>query len=443
MLSLEALYHIYRQHPDIETDSRQIRPDCLFFALRGAHFNGNDFALQALQNGAAFAVVDNPSLAEKDRCLLCPDVLQTLQNLARYHRQQFDIPVIAITGSNGKTTTKELVHAVLSSQYQTHATRGNLNNEIGVPLTLLAMPPETEVAIIEMGANHQGEIDRLCHIAEPTHGLITNIGKAHLEGFGGIEGVKKGKSELYRYLKNHRGLIFLNEDEPFLSELATGTSRIVRYAQSEHPAREHAPVEGILLKADPFVHMAFLNEQWQLTTIESHLAGAFHFNNILTAVTLGKYFKVPSRKIKDAIENYIPANNRSQIVLRGNNTFLMDAYNANPTSMRLALEHFAAAGGDQPRIAILGDMLEVGETSFAEHMAILLIASRLPLQLVLLVGPQFGHCHQKLENPVVPVLSFPDTVSLKTWFDQQAFEHTRFLVKGSRGMRLEGIVEMK
>jgi UDP-N-acetylmuramoyl-tripeptide--D-alanyl-D-alanine ligase len=440
MLSLEELYKIYLQYPHIVTDSRKITRGCLFFALRGTNFNGNDFALQALENGAVYAIVDRESLAGTARCLYCTNVLETLQLLARHHRNQFDIPIIAITGSNGKTTTKELVYAVLSSHYHTHATQGNFNNEIGVPLTLLAMPEQTEIAIIEMGANHQGEIEFLCRIAEPTHGLITNIGKAHLEGFGGFEGVKKGKSELYRYLRDHRGLIFLNMNERHLSELAENTARKILYARSQHPDRHHIPVEGKFIAADPYVRMAFLNEQWELTEINSRLIGSYNFNNILTAVTLGKYFKVPSQKIKAAIEGYIPANNRSQLVQKGSNHFILDAYNANPSSMRAALEHFAHTTDDLPRIAILGDMLELGKEALAEHHSILQYAQQLPLQMLLLVGSTFSQSYQSAPGTDMPVICFEQVGELKSWFDKQHFENTRFLVKGSRGIKLEEVL---
>lgn len=440
MLSLEDLYKLYLQYPVIVTDSRKITRNCLFFALRGANFNGNDFALQVLEAGAAFAIVDDERFKSTPNCIYCSNVLEMLQQLARYHRRQLDIPVVAITGSNGKTTTKELIYAVLSSHYHTHATRGNFNNEIGVPLTLLAMPENTEIAIIEMGANHQGEIDFLCRIAEPTHGLITNIGKAHLEGFGGIEGVKKGKSEMYRYLRDHRGLIFLNLDEKYLSELAGNTVRKIAYCKSDQPARDHIPVEGVLLATDPYVKMAFLNENWKLTEVNSHLIGDYNFNNILTAVTLGKYFKVPSQKIKASIENYIPANNRSQVVHQGSNIFTMDAYNANPSSMRLALEYFVSAHNVNARIAILGDMLELGDESLPEHQAILSYAKKTPLKMLILVGAEFGKCYKQAPKASFPIFTFGNVYELKEWFDQQNFQNTSFLVKGSRGIKLEEVL---
>ncbi|MCB0518941.1 MAG: UDP-N-acetylmuramoyl-tripeptide--D-alanyl-D-alanine ligase [Lewinellaceae bacterium] len=431
MISIEDLYSIFRQHPKIVTDSREVRPGCLFFALKGERFNGNEFARQALENGAAYCIVDEKNGPDHERLLKVDDVLTTLQGLAAYHRQQFNIPVIAITGSNGKTTTKELVSAILSSQYPTHWTKGNFNNHIGVPLTLLAMPLATEVAIIEMGANHQGEIDFLCRIAAPTHGLITNIGKAHLEGFGGLEGVKKGKSELYRYLAAGKGVIFINSDELYLEELVGSHSQVIYYHKSDAPSLEHIPMEVKLIAEQPFLEVAFLDRQGEMVHAKSQLIGTYNFNNIMTAVALGKYFKVPADKIKQAIESYVPANNRSQVVKIGSNTFVLDAYNANPTSMKNALKAFSQTPAGT-RVAILGAMLELGEYTESEHEYIANYAQSLGFGKVVLVGNEFKEIAERKG-----ILYFQNTNSLKTWFDQQGFEKTHFLVKGSRSIGLE------
>ncbi len=434
MVSIEQLYSIFKKHRHITTDSRQIEPGCIFFALKGDHFNGNAFALKALENGAAFAVVDEENAASDDRLLRVDDVLQTLQKLANHHRRQFNIPLIAITGSNGKTTTKELVSAVLSSQYPAHFTKGNFNNHIGVPLTLLAMLERTEVAVIEMGANHPGEIDFLCRIAEPTHGLITNVGKAHLEGFGGFEGVKKTKSELYRYLAEKNGIVFINADEPHLTELSQQNKRKIFYQKSNEPAMEHSPIEVKPIAEQPMLKVAFLDKTGELINVNSQLFGQYNFNNIMTAIALGKYFKVPAEKIKAAIENYLPANNRSQLVKIGTNTFILDAYNANPSSMNNALGSFHQLDAKN-KIAILGAMLELGSYSSKEHEKLAQNACSSGLAQVILVGNEFKEAAQKMG-----ILFFENTETLKTWFLQQDFQDSHFLIKGSRSIGLEKLL---
>lgn len=434
MLSTELLYPYFINHPCVVTDSRKIQKNCLFFALKGDNFDGNAFALQAIADGAAYAVIDDTALAGHEKCLLVQDVLQALQHLATHHRQQFEIPFIAITGSNGKTTTKELVSAVLSTHYRTHFTQGNLNNHIGVPLTLLSMHEDAEVAVIEMGANHQGEIDFLCRIAQPTHGLITNVGKAHLEGFGGIEGVKKGKSELYRYLASTNGMIFINEGDPVLMELAAHNPRKIGYIQSEYPNPLHKPIEIRLEGLDPFVRVSFLSEKGEIINVDSQLIGEYNFNNIMTAIALGRYFKVPAAKIKNAIEQYIPSNNRSQIIEAGSNRFILDAYNANPSSMRLALSSFSHLPALH-KVAILGDMFELGAESASEHAGILQYALTLGFDQVILVGPEFGRL-----AGTGSLLHFQNINALKTWFGKQSYDQTLFLVKGSRGMSLEKLL---
>lgn len=435
LMSIENLYKLFLDHPKVITDSRKIEPACLFFALKGGNFNGNQFASDALTKGAAYAIIDEEAYQYGEKTILVKDVLTTLQELANYHRKQFDIPVIGITGSNGKTTTKELVSVVLNSHYPTHFTKGNFNNHIGVPLTLLEMPLSTEVAIIEMGANHIGEIDFLCQIAAPTHGLITNIGSAHLEGFGSLEGVKQAKSELYRYLETYNGLAFVNLDEAYLSDLVKGVKFLLPYLRSEEPNPQNKPYETKFIEANPFVKVAFLSEDKALVEVQSQLIGDYNFNNIMTAISIGKYFKVPAQKIKQAIEAYTPKNNRSQVLKKEGNTFILDAYNANPTSMRGALDNLHQMPASS-KIAILGDMLELGDYSREEHLAILEYASNYDFEKIALVGKEF-----KKIIPPKGVLQFENTSNLKEWFDSEGFVGQLILIKGSRGIGLEKLLD--
>jgi len=434
MVSTNQIYQRFIQHPVVVTDSRQIVPGCLFFALKGERFNGNEFAARAIEQGAAYAIIDEPAYQLDGRFLLVEDVLSALQQLASHHRRQFHIPVIAITGSNGKTTTKELVSTVLASHYKAHFTKGNFNNHIGVPLTLLAMPASTKVAIIEMGANHLGEIKALCEMAAPTHGLITNIGKAHLEGFGSLEGVKKGKSELFRYLADHNGVAFINGDEPYLAKLAEGIRWKIFYKKNEQASSDSIPFTVQLLSTAPFVKAAFVSDQNEKVIIESNLAGGFNFNNIMTAVVLGTYFKVPVSKIKSAIEQYVPTNNRSQLLPIGSNTFVLDAYNANPTSVKSALLFFEKMYAGN-KVAILGAMKELGEFSNREHAEILGVALACHFDKVIVVGKEFEKTAS--ENGIQ---YFPDTDFLCQWYQEQQFNNTHFLVKGSRSIGLEKII---
>lgn len=437
-MEINELYELFQQSGKISTDSRSVEPGSLFFALRGDRFDGNRYAGAALDQGAAYAIVDNAEVVEAGKnFILVEDVLLTLQQLARFHRRKFHIPVIAITGSNGKTTTKELVSAVLATHYPTHFTRGNLNNHIGVALTLLAMSDQTEVAVIEMGANAQGEIAALCQIAEPTHGVITNIGKAHLEGFGGLEGVKRGKSELYRYLETHRGTVFVNMDEPFLEDLSQGISKRILYKVASEIQAEAYPISVKLSQAAPFLEVVVLDESGQEVRIKSHLIGHYNLNNLLTAIALGKYFKVPVQRIKSAIEAYIPRMNRSQLMQQGSNTFILDAYNANPTSMEAALRNFAAMG-TRPKVALLGAMFELGLESAVEHTRIAKLAAQLGLEQVVLIGSGFAAAAEAER-----LLFFEDVAALRDWFWSQSWENTHFLLKGSRGMQLEKLFERK
>ncbi len=435
-MTTEHLYQLFLQHPSVTTDTRKLQPGALFFALKGANFDGNQFAEKALQQGAAYAIVDDAALAGKsDRLVLVNDVLKALQDLARHHRRQFDIPVICITGSNGKTTTKELMHQVMSTAYPTHCTQGNFNNHIGVPLTLLALRYAHEVAIIEMGANHQGEIDALSRIAEPTHGLITNIGKAHLEGFGGIEGVKKGKSELYRFLAETNGIAMINSNEPFLPDLAAPVKKKVFYCQSGELDPNSAPFEIRLVGEQPTVRVGFLNNRGQYMEATSQLTGFYNFRNIMTAIAVGRYFKVPGEKIKLAIESYRAENNRSQLVKWRGNDVILDAYNANPTSVAVAL---ASLKGQQhpAKVAILGDMLELGEDTVVEHRRIVEEALGAGLEALVLVG-----AHYQAIAAEHGLAHFPDVYAAREWLQQQTWKEKLVLIKGSRKMQLERLLE--
>jgi UDP-N-acetylmuramoyl-tripeptide--D-alanyl-D-alanine ligase len=409
----------------VSTDTRTIQEGEMYVALKGGNFNGNQFAEKALSMGAKFALIDEPEFfTDKERMFLVKDGLQALQHLARAYRNTFDIPIIGITGSNGKTTTKELVFAVLNTHFKAYATFGNLNNHIGVPLTLLRMPRNTEIAVIEMGANHQGEIAELSNIADPTFGLITNIGKAHLEGFGGVEGVKKGKSELYQYLSKYGGVALVNTDSEFLDDLSSIVEKRITYSlinqQSDFPFSIHENVND-------FVAVAF-----QKTVFRSGLVGDYNRNNIMSAVTTGLVFDIPNTKIKEAIAGYLPTNNRSQLMEHKGAKVLMDAYNANPTSMSHALKNFAEMDFCEKKIAILGEMLELGNQSEVEHQQMALLCESLPIQQFVFTGKSF----EKIQLPA-GALYFPNMAELKNWFDTQHLENTFVFIKGSRGNKLE------
>lgn len=437
-VSVPHLFDLFRKHRTISTDSRRLPEGCIFFALQGETFDGNRFALDALEKGAAYAVVDDPALPEHPRLLRVADVLETLQVLATHHRRQFDIPVVAIGGSNGKTTTKELIAAVMGSHYPCHYTKGNLNNHIGVPLTLLEMPDQTEVAIIEMGTNQAGDIDLLCAIAEPTHGLLTNIGKEHLQGFGNLAGVKKAEGELYRYLAKHQGCIFLNRSEQHLTSMARYNRKIVSYEAAEVSLPTDTQHIGVaLLDENPYLKVAFRSDPGDIYAVQSQLIGRHNFNNIMTAIALGIYFKVPPEKIKQAIEAYKPSNNRSQLVQIGSNTVFLDAYNANPSSMKPALETLHRLKSPL-KVAILGDMLELGDDSAKEHTAMLRFAAKLGFDRLVLVGSEFG----RTPFEKYKARHFPDALAAKSWFEAQQFDNATILLKGSRGIRLEKILNL-
>lgn len=424
MPTIEELYQIYLKHPSVQTDTRKLKPGDIFFALKGENFNGNAFAKQAVEAGAAYVVIEDAAYEISGKTILVDNVLECLQQLAHHHRQQFQIPFIAITGSNGKTTTKELIHAVLSSKYKTYTTEGNLNNHIGIPLTLLRIKADAEIAVIEMGANHQKEIESYCQYALPTHGLITNCGKAHLEGFGGAAGVRKGKGELFDYLKTIDGTAFIFNDYDYLKEMSVGVSHIFSYGSKD------GDITGEMLSSEPYLETAITGKN--TFHIQTQLVGSYNFPNVLAAVCVGQYFKIAADKIKWAIENYTPSNSRSQLINKGSNRFIMDAYNANPSSMKLAIENFANLKSEK-KVLLLGAMAELGEESMAEHEAIIKLIQSKNWEKVVLVGGDFI----KLAHPY---LSFTNAQEAKTWLQNQKFENTDFLVKGSRSMQMEKII---
>jgi UDP-N-acetylmuramoyl-tripeptide--D-alanyl-D-alanine ligase len=474
-MTIEQLYEIYLRHPSIQTDTRQLRPGDLFFALKGPNFNGNAFAARALELGAAYVILDEtPSQTADtattdtaasdtaatpatpadlippyagDRLILVPDVLDTLQQLALHHREQFNIPWIAITGSNGKTTTKELIHAVLSSTFITYTTKGNLNNHIGIPLTILSVGRDAQIAVIEMGANHQKEIEGYCTYTLPTHGIITNIGKAHLEGFGGPEGVRKGKGELYDFLRAHNGTAFVLTDSPDLPAMSRGIPRIITYGT------QNANFTGVASEAsDAFLHVDITNGA-NTGTIKTQLVGDYNLPNVLVAVAIGKQFGVPDDKIRQSIEAYTPSNSRSQLIEQDGLRIILDAYNANPSSMRAAIENFARLPIATPnhktpgasldhkgtgvsldhKVLILGAMAELGPESLAEHQGIIDLIAQYPWQQVVLVGGDF----RKLSHPY---LSFANSKEAGHWLRGVGLQGSYLLIKGSRSMKMEEVL---
>jgi len=426
--SIQALYKIYLQCRNASTDTRTIGEGDLFFALKGPNFNGNKYAADALKKGALAVVIDEAEHKRDERYILVSDALQALQQLANYHRRQLNIPLIAIAGSNGKTTTKELIKETLRTSRDTFATEGNLNNEIGVPLSLLKLNEKTEIAVIEMGARQRFDIQFLCEIAEPTHGIITNTGKDHLETFKTLENTRKTNAELYEFLSKKNGVAFVNSADTDLLTESEMVSQRVTYGKNES-----ADFFGRIESFYPFLSLSYRYEnEWYL--LNSKLTGKYNFENIMAAVAIGRHFNVPDEKIKQAIENYQPTNNRSQLVKTGSNTFILDAYNANPTSMKEALENLAGIPAEK-KVAILGDMLELGDASREEHFALAKFLQTLCLHKVILVGPEFGKVRD-----AVPCLHFTTTAEAKEWFSKQPFENTTFLLKGSRAIGVEKIL---
>ncbi len=426
MNPIETIYQHFIKAYKVSTDSRKIEKDAVFFALKGENFDANDFALQVANDGVASLVVaDRKDLPKHERILIVDDALNALQELARYHRQHCNAIVLSITGTNGKTTTKELVSAVLAKKYNLIHTQGNLNNHIGVPLTLLSIKPETEIAVVEIGASHPGEIDFLCKIANPDYGLITNIGKAHLEGFGSLEGVIKTKTELYRHIKAHGKAVFVNQGNPLLWEQSEGQERI---GYGRHCAA-FCPVAPA--KCDPY-----LGVFWKKRLIQTHLVGTYNFENVAAAIGVGLYFKVDDDKIVEALKNYTPTNSRSQVIDTVHNHIIMDAYNANPTSMRAALINFANICGEQ-HLLILGDMRELGSASEEEHRNILALMKELGFKEAFLVGQSF--CAYN-DNP--DWLTFNKVEDLCQHLESRQIKGKTILIKGSHSVQLEKVLPL-
>jgi len=422
---ITQLYQIYLACRGVTTDSRHVTPQSLFFALKGPHFDGHAFAQQALDQGASHVVIDDARYKRDARYILVDNVLVALQRLASHHRQQLQIPIMGITGSSGKTTTKELIQAVLRSRYVVTATQGNLNNHIGVPLTLLAMDRKTTIGVVEMGANHVGEIGQLCEIAQPTHGLITNIGHVHIEGFGSFEGVIQGKSDLYAYLRKHNGVIFTNSQDPILARIAKHFTQPVTYPQPQDF------YHCTLVSESPCV--VYKSENGPMIT--SHLLGRYHFYNIAAALCVAKYFGVEEKKANEAIQGYRPSNNRSQIIKKGSNTILLDAYNANLASIQGAIEALHLIPSTD-KVLILGDMAELGEETQAAHEALGRFTTQAVYKAVLLCGPSMVAAQEA--NP--GALHFHTKEDLEAYLKKQKFEDTALLIKGSRFLQLETLV---
>jgi UDP-N-acetylmuramoyl-tripeptide--D-alanyl-D-alanine ligase len=427
--SIAYLYDLFKQHPFVQTDTRKLKAGDIYLALKGPNFNGNLFAEKALEAGASYAIVDEQFDADvqwSDNILLVEDGLTCLQALAKHHREQFTIPFIGITGSNGKTTTKELVATVLASHFKTYTTQGNLNNHIGVPLTLLSIKSDAQMAVIEMGANHLHEIESYCIYAKPNYGLITNCGKAHLEGFGSEAGVKKAKGELFDYLRAHNGTAFIMSDYDYLNTMTAGITEVVGYGT--HTGALQANASSV----NGFLQVNF-TQGFEIDSIQTQLVGEYNLPNILAAVSIGIYFKVPAEKIKAAIENYAPTNSRSQLLKWNNNDVILDAYNANPSSMKLAIENFANLKADH-KVVCLGAMKELGTTSVAEHQQLIQLLEQHIWEHVVLVGGDFENCQHNYTY-------FGNALEAKHWLQQQSFANRSILIKGSRGIQMEQVLE--
>lgn len=426
-MKIEELHNIFLKSEGIVIDTRKIIKESIFFAIKGEKFDANTFTEEALNNGASYVVIDNKEYFIDQRTILVDNVLKTLQELAKYHRTYLNIPIIALTGSNGKTTTKELINQVLSQKYNTKATIGNLNNHIGVPLTLLSFSKNTEIGIVEMGANHQKEIEFLCNLANPDYGYITNFGKAHLEGFGGIEGVIKGKSEMYNYLNTNQKTVFVNLDDK-LQEEKTRTIKRYTFSQSQN---DDADIKITKTTANPLVRIEF-----NYIEINSNLIGLYNSNNIAAAITIGNFFNVPNLDIKKAIESYIPENNRSQIILKNSNEIILDAYNANPSSMLLALENFIQLD-KKNKIIIIGDMFELGNESDYEHKNIIKFLEKIDEINCFFIGNYFYKNKISKNN----FSFFKDFEQFKSYLNIHTLSNNTILIKGSRGIALERVLE--
>ena len=427
-MKLEKVYTYFLESTGICTDTRKIEKGCLFVALRGDNFNGNKFTQQALDKGAFKVIIDDISQHKNTgETILCKNTLELLQKLATYHRQKLNVPMIALTGSNGKTTTKEIINAVLSKKFKTTATLGNLNNHIGVPLTLLSMTKETEIGIVEMGANHKKEIEALCEIAQPNFGYITNFGKAHIEGFGSIEGVIEGKSELYKYITKEKGTLFFNADDPIQNKLLGNYPSKVGFSQTKKNFYTLKQID-----ANPYVAL-----QAAQTNITSNLIGAYNFTNISAGVLIGDFFDIPLNDIKQAIEEYLPTNNRSQLITKGSTQIILDAYNANPTSMMAALQHFNTIKANS-KMVFLGDMFELGETAQEEHQEIIEYLSSTNIGEIHLIGSYFSKTKLQAKN----YHQYKTFEQFESTFENAIPEDTIILIKASRGMALERIVTL-
>lgn len=432
-MQIEKLYALFKSSTGVTTDTRSIAEGNIFFALKGDKFNANEFAEEALNKGAAYVVVDEIIHTEwivkySTRIIQVNDSLKTLQQLAGHHRQQFNCPVLAITGSNGKTTTKELIAAVISAKYKTYSTKGNLNNHIGIPLTLLSIKEDVQFAVIEMGANHQGEIASYCEYVRPDYGIITNVGMAHTEGFGGFEGVVKGKTELYADLVQRKGKVFVSSENEILQERISNfqfpITDVVRYGKSST-----AFCSGALSDSKEFLSIKVDEE-----VIKTNLVGDYNFENVLCAICVGRYFGVEMSRIKKAIENYVASNNRSQKIVSGTNTIILDAYNANPSSMKAAIENFGKLSANK-KILILGEMMELGAYSATEHRCVKEMADGIKAELRIFVGEGFAFL-----SDAEGVLYFRSTDDLKKWYTDQHFDNCTILIKGSRKNELERLL---
>ena len=436
-ISIPDLYTLFQKHPEICTDTRKIISGSLFFALRGEKFNGNSFAEKAISEGAAYAIVDDPSLPDRKEFLKVPDALKALQDLARMHRSMLTIPFIGITGSNGKTSTKEITRDILSTKYKTFATQGNLNNHIGVPISILSIKEDIEIAVIEMGANHIGEIAFLSEIARPDYGLITNIGKAHLEGFGGIEGVKTGKSELYQYIEKHSGKIFVNRDN------ATLTGLIKTADTQTYGTSGPCNILGRLISEFPKLVFRWKSNKDAETldekeNIETRISGSYNLENVLAGICIADYFSVSARDINEAVKNYIPGNMRSEEIKTKRNQIFLDAYNANPSSMEKAIKHFSGLEGNS-KLAVLGDMLELGDYAEEEHKAIIELLRQSSISEAILIGPVFSKVYKSKKGEKVRVFENTDAALKSLKPELKALKGKMVLVKGSRGLALENL----
>ena len=418
------LYERFKQSTGVSTDTRSLSEGAIFFALKGPNFNANDFAHAAIEKGALLAVVDtaDPDFQEDERFLVVEDALDALQWLASEYRKEFDIPVIGLTGSNGKTTTKELIHRVLSSKSKAFATPGNLNNHIGVPLTILQMPRDTQIAIVELGANHLGEIAKLCGICQPTHGLITNIGKDHLEGFGSFEGSLRANSELYQYLIENEGVVFINSADSILKNMSKRFSSPILFPGKD----DYSQTEFI--KSNPFIE--YKSESGEI--VKTGLIGRYNFDNIASALCIGKYFSVPEPEANAAVAEYRALNNRSEWKKSAYNTILLDAYNANPSSMEVALDSFLEMDGDK-KVVLLGDMFELGEYSVEEHRNLGKKLASSDIEKVILCGKEMRYAAGQIQNAVY----FPEKKELIQFLQSDPITDYLILIKGSRGMALE------